>query len=209
MQFVGILTHAGHTYHSESPEQIKNIYHESVARMLTVRDELRNAGLDPLISVGDTPGCSLVDNLGEVDEIRPGNFVFFDLMQLQLGTCEEQDISVAVACPVIAKHKNRQQLVIYGGAVHFSKEAIINQAGVPNYGGICHPGNQGWTPLYHNSYLSSISQEHGVIDADHDLFSMTDVGDLIVIIPVHSCLTANLFEYYRTVNGETIKKFRY
>jgi D-serine deaminase-like pyridoxal phosphate-dependent protein len=209
MQFAGILTHAGHSYHSESPEQIKNIYHESVGRMIAVRDELRNVGLDPLVSVGDTPGCSLVDNLGEVDEIRPGNFVFFDLMQLQFGACQEQDIAVAVACPVIAKHENRHQLVIYGGAVHFSKEAILNQAGVATYGGICDLKNQGWSSLHRNSFLSSISQEHGIVDADLDLFATTDIGDLVVVLPVHSCLTANLFSEYQTLSGEAIKKFRY
>jgi len=209
MQFAGILTHAGHTYHSNSPDHIKAIYRESGDRMFAVRHALRKVGLNPLVSVGDTPGCSLVDNLGEVDEIRPGNFVFFDLMQLHYGACEEQDIAVAVACPVIAKHRKRNQIVIYGGAVHFSKESILNQFGIPYYGRICQLKNHGWTPMYQESMLSSISQEHGIIEAEEDLFSSTSVGDLLVVMPVHSCLTANLFEFYRTLDDETIKKFRY
>lgn len=99
--------------------------------------------------------------------------------------------------------------MIYGGAVHLSKEAILNQTGLPNYGGICQLKDHRWSALYRNSFLSSISQEHGIIDADHELFATTDIGDLIVVIPVHSCLTANLFGEYLTFNGDTIKKFRY
>jgi D-serine deaminase-like pyridoxal phosphate-dependent protein len=63
--------------------------------------------------------------------------------------------------------------------------------------------------LHRNSFLSSISQEHGIIDADLDLFATTDIGDLVVVLPVHSCLTANLFSEYQTLSGEAIKKFRY
>lgn len=33
-----------------------------------------------IISVGDTPGISAAKNLEGIDEVRPGNYVFFDVM---------------------------------------------------------------------------------------------------------------------------------
>jgi len=33
-----------------------------------------------------------------VDEIRPGNFVFYDLMQYRIGSCSVGQIAVAMAC---------------------------------------------------------------------------------------------------------------
>ena len=40
---------------------------------------------------------------------------------------------------------------------------------------------------------------------DYSLVKNFNVGDLIEIIPVHSCLTADILGHYQTTNGETIK----
>ncbi|PKP10843.1 MAG: alanine racemase, partial [Bacteroidetes bacterium HGW-Bacteroidetes-4] len=37
-----------------------------------------------------------------------------------------------------------------------------------------------------------ISQEHGIVNVPAHLMHEFKVGDLIYIVPVHSCLTANL-----------------
>ena len=67
--------------------------------------------------MGDTPAATLCTNFNGVDEIRPGNFVFYDLMQHSLGVCAIEDIAVKMVCPVIAKHVSRNEIVIFGGAV--------------------------------------------------------------------------------------------
>lgn len=40
---------------------------------------------------------------------------------MMIGSCSADDIVVAVVCPVVAKHEERGEMVIYGGAVHFFK----------------------------------------------------------------------------------------
>ncbi len=142
----GLLTHAGHTYHAASRQEIAQIYQQSVERMNQLRDRLAEAGMPALrVSVGDTPGCSVVEKFGEVDEIRPGNFVFYDAMQMQLGACREEDIALAVACPVVAIHPERQQLVIYGGAVHLSKDYLEMPTG-ENFGLVAPLQGDGQSP---------------------------------------------------------------
>ncbi|MDZ7693841.1 MAG: hypothetical protein U5K69_22425 [Balneolaceae bacterium] len=147
------------------------------------------------VCVGDTPCCSAADNFEGVDEISPGNFVFYDLMQVQIGSCSFPDIAVALAAPVVAKYPNRSELILHGGAVHLSKESIRwngNRVfGLPvALDEIA--GKFSWSAPFHDSYVKALSQEHGVLKCSSQLFSELQIGDLVGILPVHSCLTANL-----------------
>jgi D-serine deaminase-like pyridoxal phosphate-dependent protein len=205
----GLLTHAGHTYNAGSPGKIVDVFVKSIWRMNAARDAVSAAGLDVEVSVGDTPGCSLVETFDGVDEVRPGNFVFYDLMQYRMGSCREEDIAMAVACPVVAVHPERGQLVLYGGAVHLSNASLRGKGGAPSYGAVALPTAEGWSPTVAGSELVSISQEHGIVQASETLVAGCTLGDILVVIPVHSCLTANLLGCYLTLDGRQIEMFRY
>jgi D-serine deaminase-like pyridoxal phosphate-dependent protein len=200
----GLVAHAGHSYHAASPAAIRVIYDETVVRLKAARAALAEAGFTDLrLAPGDTPTCSLVDDFSAVDEIRPGNFVFYDMMQVGLGVCQLEDVAVAVACPVVAKHPARQTLVVYGGAVHLSKERLDNPDGSAHYGAVALPTPDGWQ-VVPDSYAASLSQEHGVIHASPALLNQVNVGDVLIVLPVHSCLTANLLGEYVTLDGTVI-----
>ncbi len=209
LELEGILTHAGHTYATTSPGEVVAIYEQTVSRMQAVQQHLSGDGFTAAISVGDTPGCTITKEFGGVDEIRPGNFVFFDLSQLEIGSCREEDIAVALACPVVAKHPERNQLVIYGGAVHLSKERLIDQDGSAYFGRVSLLSKNGWGSYSRGSRLVSISQEHGIINADSEFMRSVTVGDIVAIIPIHSCLTANLMGHYLTLDGYKIDMAKY
>ena len=66
----------------------------------------------------------MANDCSNFDEIRPGNFAYYDVMQYHIGSCNMDNIAVAVACPVVAVHPQKNELVIYGGAIHLSKEFI-------------------------------------------------------------------------------------
>ena len=119
--FAGFLGHAGHSYGSRASEEIMAIHKESEETMTRLKNEFHA----PLISVGDTPTCSVAKDFTWTDEIRPGNFVYYDLMQTQIGSCDLSQVAVAMRCPVVSRHASRNELIIYGGAVHFSKDHII------------------------------------------------------------------------------------
>ena len=208
LDLIGLLTHAGHTYGAGSTSTIAGIFAETIERLGQARDVLAKAGRQIELSVGDTPGCSIVSRFPVVDEVRPGNFVFYDLSQLFFGACTEGDLAVAVACPVVAKHSARNQLVIYGGAVHLSKEAVLDAKGRSIYGGVALPTDGGWSKMFTSSAVTSLSQEHGVVQCEPELFDRIQVGDLLMIIPVHSCLTANLLGRYLTLDGDWLEMAR-
>ncbi|MCU4157553.1 alanine racemase [Carboxylicivirga sp. A043] len=201
--FIGFLCHAGHTYNTNSKEEIINIMDSSRQQLLALKTFMANDFPLIQISYGDTPSCSLSDNFEGFDEIRPGNFAFYDAMQAHIGSCNLNDIAVAMACPVVAKHPERGEIVIHGGAVHFSKDQIIND-GTPQYG-TAHPLNdRNWDTSKQLGYISKLSQEHGIIKMPQEHFSNINIGDMLAILPVHSCLTANLIKKYATTEGEYI-----
>lgn len=190
LDFRGFLTHTGQTYHAKGPAEIMKFQVEAGEQLLQLKQHYGPTWPELILSTGDTPSCSLLDPYPGIDEIRPGNFIFYDLMQARLGSCNLDDIAVAVVCPVVAVHPERQEAVIYGGAVHLSKESISDEQGNAVYGLAVKFDEEGWDVGQVLGTLTSLSQEHGVIrlDSPHSL----KPGDLIAVLPVHSCLTADL-----------------
>lgn len=151
----------------------------------------------------------MVDTFGEVDELRPGNFVFYDLMQQEIGACDWDDIAVALACPVVAVHPDRLQWIIYGGAIHFSKDFLQMSSGEKCFGRMVDMDSPSWSVnrVETNPYLVSLSQEHGVVQCSAETFHQCKPGDLSLWLPVHSCLTAEAVGGYSTTTGEKIDHF--
>jgi D-serine deaminase-like pyridoxal phosphate-dependent protein len=143
-------------------------------------------------SYGDTPSCSLANSLSDFDEIRPGNFVYYDLMQYQLGACTFDDIAVAVACPVVSVYPYRNELILYGGAVHLSEAFLTDDKGTKIYGYIVRLTDNEWSDPIPGAYVASPSQEHGIVRMETEDLLRLKPGDILGVLPVHSCLTANL-----------------
>ncbi len=205
LKFNGFLTHTGHTYSASSTDEIFSRHFDALLKLKSLKQKYKSAFPEVEISMGDTPAATLCTTFNGVDEIRPGNFVFYDLMQQNLGVCSFDDIAVKMVCPVVAKHIMRNEVVIQGGAVHFSREEIINIDGKSMFGRIIISKNGKKTMLDPTNYLSKLSQEHGIIKVAQKQFKNFHVGDLVEITPVHSCLTANLMGYYLTTDGEIIE----
>jgi D-serine deaminase-like pyridoxal phosphate-dependent protein len=205
LQFKGFLSHTGNTYQATSTHDIFSRHFDALLKMKALKARYRSEWPELIISLGDTPSCSICDNFDSVDEIRPGNFVFYDLMQFKLGVCKLTDIAIRMVCPVIAVHPSRNEVVIYGGAIHFAKDSIINIDGKPLFGRILVEENGKKLLLDERNYLHGLSQEHGILKITPQDLHYFKPGNLIEIIPVHSCLTANLMREYLTTEGETIK----
>lgn len=206
LSFTGFLTHAGHSYKSRSIEEIRSVHNESISRMVTLKDHFRTSYPDLQISVGDTPTCSTMDDFSKIDEIRPGNFVFFDITQSIIGSCSAGQIAVAMACPVVAIHEERNEIIIYGGSVHFAKDSVTDADGKTIYGRVVRNKDNGWGEVLEGAYLKKLSQEHGIIYAPPDIIKLYKAGDIIKVLPVHSCTTANIMKEYLTTDGRKINR---
>lgn len=204
IKFKGFLGHAGHSYKCNNPEEVKTVHTTSMVVMKKLKDKYSKNYPDLIISVGDTPSCSLADDFSVADEIRPGNFAFYDLTQHAIGSNNIDQIAVAVACPIVAIHIDRCEIVIYGGGVHLSKEQLSLHAEGVIFGHAASKVSNGWGDIIPGMYVKSLSQEHGIISVPEKLIKNYSIGDHILILPVHSCMTANLMKKYVTTDGKQI-----
>lgn len=205
LKFAGILTHAGHSYDVDSREPILKVAHHERDVMVALSGMLRADGIDvPTVSVGSTPTMSTIDDLTGVDEIRPGNYIFFDNFQATLGSCSFEDTALTVLAAVIHKDGSRRKLVVDAGAIALSKDR--GPVGIDpgcGYGRVLDvEGNDT------GMRVTGMSQEHGEIESADDAFDRFKVGDRVRILANHSCLTAAQHSHYNVMeNGEIVDRW--
>ncbi|MEA2338383.1 MAG: hypothetical protein QOE82_2390 [Thermoanaerobaculia bacterium] len=194
IDFQGLLTHAGHSYNASGVEEIRRIAAEEIESLSRFRALI---GLDGLTrSIGSTPTTSIVDSFSDTDEVRPGNYVFFDAFQATLGSCSLDDVAVSVLATVVGSYPERGQAIIDAGALALSKDTSPEHLD-PNFGFglVC---DVDLRPL--PARLIALSQEHGKVATNTPL----PVGTRVRIIPNHSCLTAAMYDRYHVIDGGTI-----
>lgn len=197
IRFRGLLTHAGHSYHACSKDEIAAvaaIESEAVTKFRTV---LEVEGIRRLIrSTGSTPTMSVVERFADTDEARPGNYVFYDAFQAAVGSCRLEDCACTVLTTVIGNYPEQKKILVDAGALALSKDRGAEHLDPHlRYGAVCDVEMRP-QPLD----FTSMSQEHGQIflreGADPETWP---VGSKLRIIPNHSCLTSALFDRYTVI----------
>ena len=200
--FQGLLTHAGHSYNVRDREEVARIAAEEAASLTRFRALLAPEGLgETQRSIGSTPTATVVERFTECDEVRPGNYVFFDAFQATLGSCAIENVAVSVLTTVVGSYPERGGLIVDAGALALSKDAgpdhIIPRFG---YGLVC---DIDLKPL--PMRLVALSQEHGKIESQMHI----PVGTRLRILPNHSCLTAAMFDTYHIVDrGRIVDRWK-
>jgi len=202
LRFAGLLTHAGHSYHARGPEAIGRVHRQSLETLRTFAQGLPAA--PPILSVGDTPCCSTQTEYEGIHEIRPGNFVFYDLMQARIGACRPEDIALGMACPVTALHPERREAVLHGGAVHLAKDALQDDCENLIYGMAVAWTADGWDAGRVLGYVRRLSQEHGILELRPEAMPALRMGELVCVLPVHACHTADAVKSYLSLGGERL-----
>lgn len=200
LHFRGFYIHPGHTYYAD----IHAIYDETRIAMQTLYDRYRGHHTDLELRCGDTPGCSIIEDFGVINQLGPGNFIFFDLMQYYIGSCTVEDVAVALAAPVVDIDKKKNRILVHGGGVHLSKDYLTYSDGTISYGEVVILNSNGWTIPKERAQVEKLSQEHGIIRANEELMEVIHTGDLLGILPVHSCMTADCMKGYLSTSGQWI-----
>jgi D-serine deaminase-like pyridoxal phosphate-dependent protein len=199
LRFAGILTHAGHSYHARSHEELLSIARHERDLMREFAERLRADGVEvPTISVGSTPTITHVDHLEGVDEARPGNYIFFDAFQATLGSCGFADCALTVLASVVHRDPARRKIVLDAGAIALSKDrGPVELDSSCGYGRV-----QDLEGSDLGLRVGSLSQEHGeVIVEDASQLERLRVGARVRVLANHSCLTAAQHTHYNVVEG--------
>lgn len=190
----GIFTHAGHSYGAKSLAEIEAIGIDEGKAVVESALACEKAGIEvPVRSVGSTPTYLFAGKVPGVTEIRPGNAVFYDMIQVGLGVAKKEDCSLSVLSSVVGVYKDRIIFDTGSKSLCLDKGAHGNQT-VSGYGHIVgHP----------EILLERLSEEHGV-----GIFlkeSSLKLNDKVQIIPNHACTVANQFqEYVVHENGKCV-----
>ena len=198
IRFRGLLTHAGHSYDVRNIDEVRAIATEERDAVDRFR---RRVGLDLVRSIGSTPTLSTTEKIENADEIRPGNYVFFDAFQATLGSCRREDVAVSVLTTVVGSYPERKSMIVDAGALALSKDVGPRHLDPEfGYGIVC---DTGLRPL--PMKIAALSQEHGKVMADR----VVPVGTRLRILPNHSCLTAAMYQTYHVVeNGRVTGEWK-
>ena len=202
LRFAGLLTHAGHSYNCQTKAEVLALARHERDVMAGFGETLRKEVCPvPVISIGSTPTITSVDHLDGIDEVRPGNYIFFDAFQATLGSCSFDDCALTVLASVVHRDRGRQKVIIDAGAIALSKDR--GPVGLnPNcgYGKVLDLNGNDL-----NLTVSELSQEHGVVIAENEhTLDRLKVGSRLRVLANHSCLTAAQHSHYNVLEGEHI-----
>lgn len=201
VRFHGLLTHAGHSYHARNAGEIATVAAEERGALHRFRERLGVEGGALVRSIGSTPTASVVERFEECDEVRPGNYVFYDAFQATVGSCAREDVAVSVLTTVVGSYPDRRSMIVDAGALALSKDSGPDHVEPRfGYGVVC---DLSLRPL--PMRLAALSQEHGRVECEDVL----PVGTRLRIVPNHSCLTAAMFDAYHVLDrGEVVERWR-
>ncbi len=206
LNFAGILTHAGHSYDVRTKEEILEVARHERDVMVELAERLRGQSIEvPTVSIGSTPTMSLIDDLTGIDEIRPGNYIFYDNFQATLGSCSFEDTALTVLAAVVHKDNTRRKLVVDAGGIALSKDrGPVGHDPLCGYGRVLDLEG-----IDTGMRVTGVSQEHGEIMADDSpMFEKLKVGERIRILANHSCMTAAQHTHYNVIeNGKIVDRW--
>lgn len=181
IMIIGLMTHGGQSYSGLIPKEVV----AKVEAAAVLSHKLPSL----LASVGSTPTAKELLKIPGIDEIRPGNYVFFDNTMIRLGVCNEDECSLFVKSTILAIYKD--YLVIDAGSKSLSSDSGV------------HGNNllKGFGLIVDDSTLliERLSEEHGIVTGNG--INNFKVGDVLTIIPNHACSVVNLFDEMHIFDG--------
>lgn len=191
----GAFTHAGHAYAASGSAELRAVATEEVATMHRAAGSAASAGVTlSTLSIGSTPTVLSIDSFSGIHEIRPGNYLFLDRMQVALGVASDEDCALSVAATVMSRPA-KERAVVDAGSKSLGLDKGAHGVGtITDYGQLI--GAAG--------HISRLSEEHGVLDIPPD--SPLQVGDKVRILPNHACSVANLHREYHGLRDEEVER---
>ena len=186
LELDGVFTHAGHAYAAQSAAELERIGQEEADPVLRAAELVGFVGS---ISVGNTPTAARSIAVPGVTEARPGNYVFYDGMQVALGAAGPDDCALTVAATIISRPAGDRAVVDAGAKTLGLDRGAHGSSSLPHYGSLVEA----------DGALVRLSEEHGVVELPGS--SRLGVGDPVRILPNHACAVANLADGYAVVRG--------
>ena len=172
----------------------KEAGHAEGRLLVEVADRLRAKGLEVgEVTAGSTPTGKWVAEVPGVTEIRAGNYVFNDLMQLDHNIASEDQLSLSVLCTV-ASTNGAGRVTIDGGTKTFSGDAGGIGSGRAAPASIARAADR-------RIFVERLNEEHGMARTEEPV----KLGEKIRFYPYHACTCANLNDEIIGYRGDRVE----
>lgn len=201
----GLLSHAGQAYHAHSEAHLEEMAAAEASTLVSLAEAARGAGvaIDEL-SAGATPTARYSLRQEGLTEYRAGNFVYFDRTQVGLGAATLDDCALTVLARVVSKPA-RDRIVVDAGSKTLSSDGARGFEPAPGYGTVCSAGTAPGEPLttLPNLHIERLSEEHATVRVTNGSTPLKP-GDLVRILPNHSCVVSNLVDQAWLIGEEGV-----
>lgn len=134
----------------------------------------------PVRSNGGSPDLWKAHLVPSATEHRAGTYVYNDRSMVRAGECTQGDLAMHVLATVVSRPTPARAVLDAG-----SKALTSDLLGFADHGEI--EGLPG-------ARIVSLSEEHGVVDLSACTAPLPEVGDMVRVIPNHTCVVSNLFD---------------
>ncbi len=142
----------------------------------------------PVVSGGGTPPIASVGEMPMLTEHRAGTYIYNDRMMVAAGAATWDDCAMRIRATVVSRPTDTRAVLDTG-----SKVLTSDMRSVEGYGYIVE---------YPEAAITSLSEEHGVVDLSR-CPRRPKVGEVVHVIPNHCCVVTNMMdEVYGVRNGE-------
>jgi D-serine deaminase-like pyridoxal phosphate-dependent protein len=179
LHFAGLTTYRSGSF--PGAPNPKDAGHAEGQLLVDVANQLRAGGIEVgEVTAGSTPTGKWVAEVPGVTEVRAGNYVFNDLMQLDNGIASEDQLALSVLCTV-ASTNGSGRITIDGGTKTFSGDTGGVGTGRAVPAAIARAVDR-------RIFVERLNEEHGMARTDEDV----KLGEKIRFYPYHACTCANL-----------------
>lgn len=121
LEFIGLLSHAGHAYAAKSPAEVRAVAEDERLILQRVRQSIERSGVGVReVSVGATPTAIVSESYSGITEIRPGNYVFLDLTSVRLGLIGAERLALSIVATVVSM--NQDYFIVDAGSKVLSSD---------------------------------------------------------------------------------------
>lgn len=195
LTLAGVATHPGHVYGCSSPDEVEAVAAQETGAVLAAAEQLRSAGFSiDTVAVGSTPTARFAGRVDGITEIRPGNYVFYDAIQVALGAARPEDCSLRVVGTVLSRPTASSAVIDVGSKMLSSDRGAHGLELVRGYGAVV--GRP-------DIVVERVSEELAVLALPEG--TELAVGERLQIIPNHACTACNLVDVLVGVRGGVVE----
>jgi D-serine deaminase-like pyridoxal phosphate-dependent protein len=194
----GLLSHAGHGYGAKSAAEAEAIAAAEADTLISLADAAVASGVPrDEISVGATPTARFSVGQQGITELRPGNYIYFDRTQVGLGAATWEDCALTVLARVVSKPA-ADRIILDSGSKTLTNDLARGFGSHPGYGAVLKALDQ--TTPDESLLIERLSEEHANVRVT-DGHCALEPGDLVRVVPNHSCVVSNLVDAVWLVSG--------